>query len=332
VQQADETRENPFGGPRPTSRLLQDTVVLALDRSERELSRLLRSNGIRGGRAACAEFLRLLAAPSTPPRRTSVVLLSDELLRLCGPAGAPLSSTFAEAGVVVGVRGDGGTRRCGDDAGFVTVEPEHLRWKLAEYAALGARFAWWRSVMIIGRSRADPSLVAANAARAVRFARSCWDVGLLPVIAVDVRRDGSHDVWACADATSTALGGLAAAIDEAGLDCHDLVVAAGMVVEGAGCRVSAEPAMVATATAGAFSVLPCELGAVLLGLDGQRPGRLARNVEALRAGSVPWPTGYVGGRVLVDPVLAAWQGCAVTAPEAARALVNRVDAILRPRR
>jgi len=312
---------------RPTA----DDVVVQVDRTERELSRLLRSNGIRGGRDACAQLLGLLATAVRPVDRPSAVVLSDGLLRLHRLSAGPVSGVLADAGVAVGVRADGGTRWCADNAGFRTVEPDHLRWRLAEYAALGARFAWWRSVVVVPGGQ-GPSLAATNAACAVRFVRSCQAVGLVPVVAVDVRRDGSHDIWACADATSVALGALGAAIDDAGLDSGQLVIAAGMVVEGAGHPVSAPPAMVAAATAGALGVLPRELAAVLVSLDGQRPGRLARNLDRLRGAALPWPAAVTGNRVFLDPLLAAWRGTPSSVPDALQALARRIDVIRSPRR
>jgi fructose-bisphosphate aldolase class I len=306
--------------------------ILQVDATGRELSRQLRRNGVRGSERMRADFLRLLAESPELPHRISGVLLSDELLRLRLPDGTALPEALARAGMSAGVRADGGTHRVGDTVELVTNEPDHLRWRLAGLLALGARFACWRSIFVVHPGNGWPSapVVAANAAAAARFALVCHQVGIVPVIAVDVLRDGAHDVWACAEATTTVLGATAGSLAEADVDPGGVVVAAGMVVEGLGCPVAANPRTVATATAGAFAVLPAGLAGVLLQLGGQRLGRLAANVEAVWDCPAPWPRAFTAGRLLTDPVLAAWRGCPATVSDAHRALAGRLARIVPP--
>lgn len=64
-----------------------------------------------------------------------------------------------------------------DLAGFpgelVTDGLDGLRSRLAEYAALGARFAKWRAVLAIGADRPSWAGIAANAHTLARFAALC---------------------------------------------------------------------------------------------------------------------------------------------------------------
>ena len=104
----------------------------------------------------------------------SGVILFDETLRQRAADGTPLPEVLRRQGVIPGIKVDRGTTPL---AGFpdevVTEGLDGLRGRLAEYAALGARFAKWRAVIRIGEGRPPRLLRRGQRARAgpVRRAR-----------------------------------------------------------------------------------------------------------------------------------------------------------------
>ena len=81
----------------------------------------------------------------------SGAILFDETIRQKTNAGLPFAQALEQAGIVPGIKVDAGAKpMAGFPGELVTEGLDGLRERLAEYAAMGARFAKWRAVITIG--------------------------------------------------------------------------------------------------------------------------------------------------------------------------------------
>ena len=87
----------------------------------------------------------------------------------------------------------------------ITEGLDRLRDHLAEYAHMGARFAKWRAVIVIGDGIPSRGCVEANAQALARYAALCQEVGLVHVVEPEVLMDGAHTLARCGEVTEEVL-------------------------------------------------------------------------------------------------------------------------------
>jgi len=128
----------------------------------------------------------------------SGVILYDETIRQSRKDGAPFMKVIADAGLfrasrwireqslwrVIQAKADG--------------RPGWLRERLTEYVRMGARFAKWRAVIAIADGIPSQACIEANAQALARYAASCQEAGLVPIVEPEVLMDGEHTLEQCA--------------------------------------------------------------------------------------------------------------------------------------
>ncbi|GLZ50344.1 putative fructose-bisphosphate aldolase class 1 [Actinomycetospora sp. NBRC 106375] len=301
--------------------------VLVLD-DDRRLSRRLRRHGIAGTPAARAAFREIVTGTSAIEHHRIGVQVVAEDLPLLLPA----------SGLLVGARVDRGAQPLfGRRGESVTREREDLGTVLAAMTAAGAAFASWRAIFVVGdRGGArmpSASVIETNAGTMARFAGRCVDMGLVPVLVVEVLPDGDHDLGRGAAATAEILGALFGALTTHGVSAGEVVLTTTPAREGVGSRVRATSCEVAEATSTAMADVPAAVGAVSY-LCGPEPfGRFAEDLSAVRRRSASSIVGFTVGRALTDAVLSAWRGdpartaCARRVLEERLARLDRADVL-----
>ena len=82
---------------------------------------------------------------------------------------------------------------------------------------MGARFAKWRAVIVLGDGIPSRGCIEANAQALARYAALCQEAGLVPVVEPEVLMDGDHTLARCArDNRGSPARGLRAALPPAG--------------------------------------------------------------------------------------------------------------------
>lgn len=282
--------------------------ILAADDSEPAMDARLRAAGVVPGASSRLLYLRMLGTTPGLSLGISGVSLGDTGFRsLAGP--------LAERGLLAGIRVDTGTRPLAGAPGETVTEGlDGLSVRLAEYAALGARFATWRAVLRAGDGRPSWPALRANAHALARYARACQQAGLVAVAEVLVLGSDSGEMTSAAlMVTVTELLDMEVALD--GVVLRTAMVASGV----------AAPETVAQQTLAAlWYVVPEELAAVAFLADGPSPARATANLAAIRRLGAPWPVTFAFGRALTDPALTAWHGDPLCVAAGQRALANRV--------
>jgi fructose-bisphosphate aldolase class I len=285
--------------------------ILAADESTPTMARRLAAIGVESTEERRRAYRQILFTAEGAAEFISGVILFDETIRQRADDGTPFVELLRRTGVIPGIKVDRGTTPLAGFPGEVVTEGlDGLRDRLAEYAALGARFAKWRAVIRIGDGRPTDTCVAANAHALARYAALAQEAGLVPIVEPEVLMDGAHPLERCAEVT---VATLRAVYDQ--LARHRVVLAASllkpnMVLPGEDCPDHAEPGLVADTTIGVLrQAVPAAVPGVVFLSGGQSDLQATTHLDALnRRAPQPWELSFSFGRALQAPVLRAWAG------------------------
>lgn len=198
--------------------------------------------------------------PLTAPgieRYVSGMVLDDATIRRSARGGRRVVDVLRARGMLPGVR-------VGLGDGLST-----LPWRLAEYAALGARFATCRATLRIASGVGPPPdrVMACNAHALARFAAASQANAIVPVVACDVLADGDHSLARCEETTARALRRTFAALADANVALDAMVLAVTMVTPGVDAtqRVTVPDVVAATLRALGATVPVAVAGVAFLG-------------------------------------------------------------------
>ena len=285
--------------------------ILAADESPATMSKRLEGAGVEPTEENRRVYRELLITAPDLAIGVSGVILCEETLRQKVSDGRTFPEACAELGFMAGIKVDTGVVQLAGAAEGETITQglDGLDKRLAEFAALGARFAKWRAVIVIGDGTPTDWALKANAQALARYARSCQAAGIVPIVEPEVMMDGSHTQKACAEATTAALTQVFAALADAGVDPAGIVLKPNMVVSGLFSGEEITPAEVAAATVEVLrATVPDDLAGVAFLSGGQPAETAAANLAAMQQIDTPWPLTFSFGRALVSPALEAWHG------------------------
>ena len=183
-----------------------DKGLLAMDESPETCNKRFAKLGI----PKTVEFRRayrelMLTAPGLG-ESISGVIVCDETIRQQQKGGTPFLEIMDRSGIMTGIKVDTGAK---DLAGFpgekITEGLDGLRERLNGYYQMGARFAKWRAVILIGAGLPSLGCLEANAHALARYAALCQEAGLVPIVEPEVLMDGSHSLERCREVTEEVL-------------------------------------------------------------------------------------------------------------------------------
>ena len=202
-----------------------------------------------------------------------------------------------------------------------------LRDRLAEYSRLGARFAKWRAVIAIGEDIPSLGCVEANAQALARYAASCQEAGLVPVVEPEVLMAGDHSLERCFEATEEVLRIVFSRLRTRRVTLEAMILKPNMVLPG-----SDHPTQEAVEEV-ADAPMDCLLRAVpaavpvIAFLSGGQSAKLASarlNVMHVRIKSrFPWALAFSFARAIQQPALESWKGQDANVLAAQQALYHR---------
>ena len=127
----------------------------------------------------------------------------------------------------------------------VTKGLDGLRERLAEYKALGAKFAKWRAVITIDENIPSEACIFANAHALARYAAACQEAGIVPMVEPEVLIDGEHTIEQCYEATETTLEEVFEELQHQGVTPEGTILKASMVIAGKEAQRQSTPEEVA---------------------------------------------------------------------------------------
>ena len=213
-----------------------DKGLLAMDESHPTCNKRFAKLGIPQTVEARRAYRELIVTTPGLGESISGAILFDETIRQQKKDGTPFIKILTEAGIIPGIKVDTGAK---DLAGFpgekVTEGLDGLRDRLKEYFQMGARFAKWRAVIIIGDGLPSRGCIEANAHALARYAALCQEAGMVPVVEPEVLMDGDHSLERCREVTEEVLRTVFTQLNSQRVLLEGMILKPNMVLPGLTC-------------------------------------------------------------------------------------------------
>jgi fructose-bisphosphate aldolase class I len=258
----------------------------------------------------------------------SGAILYDETIHQKKKDGTPFVIALDEAGIIPGIKVDTGAKDlAGRPEEKITEGLDGLRERLVQYYEIGARFAKWRAVIVIGDGIPSRGAIEANAQALARYAALCQEVGLVPVVEPEVLMDGDHTLQRCADVTEDVLHTVFNQLYTQGVLLEGMLLKPNMTLPGLTCPTQESVDEVADATViRLLRTVPAAVQGVAF-LSGGQPSELASarlNAMNVRFKSrLPWALTFSFARAIQQPALDIWHGDDTQISTAQKALKHR---------
>ncbi len=301
--------------------------ILAADESTGTIKKRFDAIGAESTADSRRDYRELLFRSTDAMRNhISGVILYDETIRQNAKDGTSLVKVIEKAGSLPGIKVDKGTKPLPYCPGEVVTEGlDGLRERLAEYRALGAKFAKWRAVIDIGNGIPTWTCVKANAHALARYAALCQEEQIVPIVEPEVLMDGGHDIDTCYGITEWVLRTVYNELYEARVPLEGTVLKPNMVISGKKAAKRASVEEVAEKTVKVLKTcVPASVPGIAFLSGGQSDEEATAHLHAMnRIGGLPWRLTFSYGRALQAAPQKAWAGKAENVAAAQRAFAHR---------
>jgi fructose-bisphosphate aldolase class I len=289
----------------------QGKGILAADESSGTIKKRFDSIGVESTETNRRDYREMLFTTAGASDFISGVILYDETIRQDASNGAPLRKLLEEQGIIPGIKVDLGAKPLALAEGETITEGlDGLRERLAEYRALGARFAKWRATYTITDTLPSSYCIDVNADALARYAALCQEAGIAPIVEPEVLMDGDHTIERSAVVTSEVLEAVFHALADQRCEFEGLLLKPNMVLSGYSAPATASVEAVAEATIRTFRhTVPAAVPGIVFLSGGQSDEDATAHLNAMnRLGPHPWQLSFSYGRALQAPALKAWKG------------------------
>jgi len=306
--------------------------ILAADESTGTIGQRFKSIKVENNRDNRRAYRQMLfTAKGLADHISGVILYEETLYETADDGKTRLIEYLTKQGIVLGIKVDQGTKRLpGTDGELYTTGLTDLDKNCAKYYKEGCRFAKWRAVVEISRSKPSPLSIKETAETLAKYAAICQDNGLVPVVEPEILMDGNHTIEICQFWTEKVLAACYKALSDHNVLLEGTLLKPNMVVSGKDCPVQATPAQVATATVRALQrTVPAAVPGITFLSGGQSEEEATVNLNAMNAlnlGPRPWNLSFSYGRALQQSCLKAWVGKKENTAAAQRELLIRAKA------
>jgi len=300
--------------------------ILAADESSGTCETRFKSVGVECTEDSRRAYRGILFTTTGIEQFVSGVILFDETIRQKTTDGVPFAQYLAKKGIIPGIKVDKGIHDLALSPGEkVTEGLDGLAKRLAEYFALGARFAKWRAVITIGDGIPTHACLYANAHALARYAAACQAASIVPVIEPEVLLNGPHTIERCEEVSEATLRATYAALAAHNVSFEHTILKASMVVSGKDCSRQAGVDEVAERTVRVLKrTVPAAQPGVVFLSGGQSDVSATAHLNAMAAmKGLPWPLTFSFSRALQNPALNTWKGQSANVAAAQRALYHR---------
>jgi fructose-bisphosphate aldolase class I len=293
--------------------LFGDKGLLAMDESIATCNRRFEAAGIPQNVFYRRSYRELIVTTSGLGSCLNGAILFDETIRQSTEGGILFVDVLKEEGIIPGIKVDEGTVNL---AGFpgekITAGLDGLRERLAEYFAMGARFAKWRAVIAIGHNMPSAACISANTSLLALYAAICQEAGMVPIVEPEVLMDGSHSIELCFAATKNVLQQLFKELYTQNVILEGLILKSNMIISGSEAIIQADIEEVAETTINCFlQTVPKAVAGIVFLSGGQSPELASAHLNAMQlkyAGKLPWKLSFSYSRAIQQPALDRWKG------------------------
>jgi fructose-bisphosphate aldolase class I len=302
--------------------------LLAMDESNPTCNKRFAILGIPQTEEARREYRELIVTTPRLGECISGAILYDETIRQQKKDGTPFLKVLTDAGIIPGIKVDTGAKDLAAHPGEkITEGLDGLRERLKQYFQMGARFAKWRSVVVIGVGLPSRSCIEANAHALARYAALCQEAGLVPVVEPEVLMDGAHTLERCREVTEEVLRMVFNQLDSQRVMLEGMILKPNMALPGLTCPAQESVDEIADTTMKSlWRTVPAAVPGIAF-LSGGQSAELASarlNVMNLRFKSqLPWALSFSFARAIQQPALEIWKGEDSNVLAAQQALLHR---------
>jgi fructose-bisphosphate aldolase class I len=285
--------------------------LLAADESTATIAKRFEAIQVENIEANRQAYRDLLFNTPGAAEYISGVILFDETIKQNGLDGTPFNALLAKLNIIPGIKLDAGAKAlplCPNE--FITEGLDGLPARVAQYAALGAKFAKWRAVITIGKDIPSETCIQTNAQALARYAAICQEGGIVPIVEPEVLMDGDHSIERCEEVTERALRALFEQLALQRVALEGIVLKPNMVVSGDKHPVQAGIAEVARRTVAVLKrTVPAAVPGIAFLSGGQSDELATAHLDAMvKLGNLPWSLTYSYGRALQAAAQNAWRG------------------------
>jgi len=308
-----------------------DKGLLAIDESTATCNRRFANLGIPQTEEARRAYRELIITAPGLAESISGAILYDETIRQAKKDGTPFLKVLADAGIIAGIKVDTGAKELAGHPGErVTEGLDGLRVRLEDYFHMGARFAKWRAVIVIGDGIPSRGCIEANAQALARYAALCQEAGLVPIVEPEVLMDGEHTLDRCRAATAEVLREVFDQLYTQKVLLEGMILKPNMVLPGLSCSRQDTVDDVADATVRCLlRAVPAAVPGIAFLSGGQASELASARLNAMNArfkspgAPLPWALAFSFGRAIQQPALEIWHGEDANRSAAQQALLHR---------
>jgi fructose-bisphosphate aldolase class I len=305
-----------------------DKGLLAMDESNPTCDKRFAKLGIPQTAEVRRTYRELIVTTPGLAESISGAILYDETIRQRKNDGTPFAKAVSDAGIIPGIKVDLGTKDLAGHPGEkITEGLDGLRDRLAEYFQMGARFAKWRAVIVVGDGIPSRASIEANAHALARYAALCQEAGLVPVVEPEVLMDGGHTLERCGQVTEEVLRTVFTQLYTQGVMLEGVILKPNMVLPGTACPKQDSVDEVADATVRClWRAVPAAVPGIAFLSGGQSAELASARLNAMNVrfkSRLPWALAFSFARAIQQPALEIWQGKDANLSAAQQALNHR---------
>ena len=242
--------------------------------------------------------------------------------------GTPFAQAAANDGMIPGIKVDAGAKdMAGHPGEKITEGLDGLRDRLAEYSGMGARFAKWRAVIVIGDGAPSCGCIEANAHALARYAALCQEAGLVPIVEPEALMDGAHTIKRCCEVTEELLRTVFSQLYAQRVMLEGMILKPNMVIPGSDCPKQETVDEVADATVRCLMrSVPAAVPGIAFLSGGQSSELASARLSAMNArfeSQAPWALAFSFARAIQQPAMEIWRGDQANVIVAQQALYHR---------
>ena len=304
--------------------------LLAMDESNPTCDKRFAKAGIPQTVEARRAYRELIVTTPGLGECISGAILYDETIRQSDRHGRRFVDRLTDMGIIPGIKVDTGAKPLALHHGEkITEGLDGLRDRLAEYAAMGVRFAKWRAVIGLEDGQPSQACIRANAQALARYTALCHEAGMVPVVEPEVLMAGGHGMARCEEVTGAVLGAVFDELRTQSVVLEAMVLKPNMVLPGLACAQQASAKAVASATVRCLRRnVPAAVAGVAFLSGGQASELASARLNAMNTGAEsgrrsPWPLVFSFARAIQQPALGIWGGKEANVVVAQQALLHR---------
>ena len=307
-----------------------DKGLLAMDESTPTCNKRFAALGIPQSVETRRAWRGILVTTPGLAESVSGAILYDETIRQQTKDGTPFVKALIDAGIIPGIKVDGGAKALAGHPGEkVTEGLDGLRERLEEYSKLGARFAKWRAVIAIGDGIPTRACIEANAHALARYAALCQEAGIVPVVEPEVLMDGEHTIERCAEVTEEVLREVFSSLYRQRVLLEGMILKPNMVLPALGCPKQPGVDEVADATVAVMlRAVPAAMPGIAFLSGGQTSELASARLNAMNVrfkSHRSWGLSFSFARAIQQPGMGIWAGKQANAEAAQKAILHRAE-------